>query len=157
MKKHKGFTLIELLTVLAIMSILMAMAIPDFTQLVKNNRLRTQANEFVVAMNIARSEAIKRGEAVNVTANNPADAANEWGPGWIVRTASGFTVLVYTGLNTNMTLDSTGNLPGYQYLATGLISTGDTLNLCDDRTGETGRQISVTNTGRVSVGNVACP
>lgn len=157
MDKNKGFTLLELLVAIAIMGVLFAIAIPSFKQMLKSNRLSTQANEFISTLNLARSEAIKRGDVINITATDSSAAANEWGPGWTVTTAGGDTLIQFDGLDSTLTLDSTGSFGSFQYQASGLIDHGDTLNLCDDRTGEVGRQITITNTGRVSVSDVTCP
>lgn len=157
MNKNHGFTLVELMAALAIMAILFTFAIPSFNAVLKSNRLSTQANEFISTLNLARSEAIKRGDNVTITATDSSAAGNEWGPGWTVTTSTGDVLIQFDGLYQGLTLDSTGNFGSFQYQGSGLINQGDTLNLCDDRTGETGRQITITNTGRVSVSDVACP
>lgn len=66
----KGFTLIELLVTLAVLAIVMAFAVPSFQQLIANNRLSTEVNTLVSALQLARSEAVKRGTEVSVAATN---------------------------------------------------------------------------------------
>lgn len=65
-KSTSGFTLLELIVAISIAGILMAMAIPSFKDMIRNNRLTTYANELVTSLNIARSEAVKRGVTVSV-------------------------------------------------------------------------------------------
>ncbi|MCX7069312.1 MAG: GspH/FimT family pseudopilin [Methylococcales bacterium] len=60
-KPASGFTLLELIVAISIAGILMAMAIPSFSDMMRNNRLTTYANELVTSLNLARSEAVKRG------------------------------------------------------------------------------------------------
>lgn len=151
MKKNPGFTLIELMIGLALLSILMVMAIPSMTDIIKNNRLTTQANEFITAMHLARSEAIKRGTAIDINATGGA-----WNNGWTVETTGGTVIRTFDALPAASNLTSTGGFTTFQYQSTGLIDNADTLQLCDDRTGETGRQISITSTGRVSISDTAC-
>lgn len=151
MKKNTGFTLIELMVGIALMGILIAMAVPSMSNIIKNNRLATQANEFITAFHLARSEAIKRGTAIDINASG-----GDWNNGWTVETTGGDVIRTFDALPAASSLTSTGGLDTFQYQSTGLIDNADTLQLCDDRTGETGREISITSTGRVSVADFAC-
>jgi len=74
-----GFTLIELLIALSIVAIVMGIAVPSFQAMIANNRLTTQANSMVGALNIARSEAAKQNKRVTVRKN-----AGGWASGWHV-------------------------------------------------------------------------
>lgn len=152
-----GFTLVELMVTLAIAAILMTMAVPSFTEMTKNNRLTTQTNQMVTALNLARSEAINRRATINVVATDAGSASNEWGKGWSVAVNGGATLRIFQSLEGGSTLDSTSDIGTIQYLASGRANVTDTLTLCDDRTGETGRQISILTTGRVTTTTVACP
>ena len=75
MEVCRGFTLIELMVTIAVLAILATVGIPGFVDLVQNNRVTTQANELVTALNVGRTEAVKRGRPVQVVV---AQAA----PGW---------------------------------------------------------------------------
>src|SRR3569832_2414901 len=55
----RGFTLVELLVTISIATILVTLAVPSFSDFVKNNRMITLTNDFVTALNVARSEAIR--------------------------------------------------------------------------------------------------
>jgi type IV fimbrial biogenesis protein FimT len=92
----RGFTLVELLIVLAVGSILLAIAVPGYGFLVEANRLTAATNNLVVAMHFARSESIKRGVRVSMcTTSNPTaaapvcDQAAGWHQGWLVFEDSG--------------------------------------------------------------------
>ncbi|WP_455365652.1 GspH/FimT family pseudopilin [Kaarinaea lacus] len=61
----KGFTLIELIIALLIGAMVTALSIP-MSNMVKSSRASSIAYEFVSALNLARSEAIKRGNRVTV-------------------------------------------------------------------------------------------
>jgi type IV fimbrial biogenesis protein FimT len=56
-----GFSLVELMVTVAIAAILMAIAAPSFKIFIDNQKLLTTATEFYSAVNMTRSEAIKRG------------------------------------------------------------------------------------------------
>jgi len=75
-----GFTLIEMLIVITIASILLAIGIPSFRELVADQRVRSEASNFSSAFAFARAEAAKRGRRVVV---RPVDGAS-WQSGWIV-------------------------------------------------------------------------
>lgn len=61
-----GFTLIETLIALTILSVLIAVAYPNFRDMVASGRLTAQANEVIGNLHYARNEAIKRGKPVTM-------------------------------------------------------------------------------------------
>lgn len=79
-----GFTLLELMVTLVIMSVFAGMAAPSLGALVQNNRLEAEQMEFLAALNTARSEAVKRGVPVMVSATAPGVSGNEYGGGWSI-------------------------------------------------------------------------
>jgi type IV fimbrial biogenesis protein FimT len=77
--RTQGFTLIELLISLSLIGILLALGVPSFARLMATNRLVTQTNAVVGMLNLARSEAVRRGLAVAVRADSSsADFAGGW-------------------------------------------------------------------------------
>jgi type IV fimbrial biogenesis protein FimT len=89
-----GFTLVELLITLMIATILTTLAVPQFRSLVASNRLTTQSNDVIAAINFARSTAIKRNgsvflcRAASDTATDCVTSQAQW-THWIVRTGAG--------------------------------------------------------------------
>ncbi len=84
-----GFTLIELLVTVAMMVIVLTLGVPSFKELIQNNRLTAATNELVTALNLARSEAIKRGRRVTVCKSADGSTctnSGDWKQGWIVFT-----------------------------------------------------------------------
>ncbi len=81
MKMQRGFTLIELMITLVIGVILLAVGIPSFKSITDNTRMAASANNLVMAMLLARSEAVKTGLEVYVA---PLDASEGWSGGYIV-------------------------------------------------------------------------
>ncbi len=81
MNKQRGFTLIELMITMVIGVILLAVGLPSFKSITDNTRMAASANNLVMAMLLARSEAVRTGLNVYVS---PLSAANGWGSGYIV-------------------------------------------------------------------------
>ena len=79
MAHARGFTLYELLIALAVLSIVLALGVPSFAQFIQNSRTTAQTNERIAALNLARSEALKRGDPVVVV-----PAGGDWTAEWQV-------------------------------------------------------------------------
>ena len=85
--RSRGFTLLELMTAIAVLAILMSVGVPAFTNIVRNNQIAAQSANIVQALNLARSEALKRGVRVSVCAAATSDSCADtpaWDNGWIV-------------------------------------------------------------------------
>ena len=65
----KGFTLIELMVTVAMLAVLLSIAAPSFARMMASNRMATQTNEFTAALNLARLEAVRRGQSVAIRAD----------------------------------------------------------------------------------------
>ena len=154
-KQQRGFTFLELMITLTVAAILSTLAFPSFVTMTKNNRLTTQANDFILALNLTRSEAVKRGTSATITAKT-----GGWTNGWTVAHATAGDLRKGDALQDSMNLtNDNGNLV-ITYSSSGTAA-GDNgaagnFDLCDDRTGEIGRQIRISTTGRVSVADLTC-
>ncbi len=65
---NSGFTLIELMIVVVLISIIATVAVPGFQSMIESSRLTSTANGTLGLLNYARSEAVKRGEPIQVQA-----------------------------------------------------------------------------------------
>lgn len=98
LQRQKAFTLIELMISILVLLVLLAIAVPSFTDLLARNRLSAQANELLSVLQLARSEAIKQNQTMRLCkANADLDACSaasgSW-DGWIlIDTASPATVI----------------------------------------------------------------
>jgi len=81
-----GFTLVELMVALALAALLTATGVHGLGAWLTEQQLRDRADALLHALQLARSEAIKRGARVDVcpTAGACADGPLPWEGGWIV-------------------------------------------------------------------------
>jgi type IV fimbrial biogenesis protein FimT len=136
----RGFTLIELLVVLSISAILLAVGVPMFQTSIANMRATDAANSLVASIDLARAEAIRRGEQVFVcradsTAPTGCAAAGDWADGWVVWTNvpnTGGTADDATAIDDNDRQQVQGALGPTGQRAEITLSTGNTLTFFPD-------------------------
>ena len=80
-----GVSLVEVIVTVAILAIIAAVGIPAFNNVILTNRLAAASNELVGSLQLARSEAIRRGARVVVCASSTGSSCSGgWSNGWIV-------------------------------------------------------------------------
>lgn len=182
-QQQAGFTLIELIVVMVFAAIIMTFAIPNFKVAIRNNRLSTQTNDLVSSLNLARSEAVTRGDRITICRSLNGTSCNtstgNWEDGWIVfhdPLTSGTVgvvdsgeqlIRVYAGLDGDNTLRAGDNFTDYiSYLAMGESAGNaadtdpedDEFRLCDSRGDASAYTIEIMTTGRVQSSRTAnCP
>lgn len=103
-RSQSGFNLLELLVVIFIIGIVFAVGFPSFQIVTNSGRVSNPANELLATLQLARMEAIRRGQRTVVCrSENPLAAAptcnttaGNWG-GW----------LAYVDVNANNVFDGT--------------------------------------------------
>jgi len=159
-RHQQGLTLLELMVTIAIAGILLTIGVPSFDAVVTRNRISANTNDFITAINLARSEAIKRGSEVGVCKS--ADGASctesgDWDQGWIVYLPSSpIEVLrVFDGLSGNDTLTSAAHVVTFNSKGA-LAQDAVTFNfsLCDKLRER--RQVEIKQVGRPNLRKIAC-
>lgn len=152
----RGFTLIELMVTIAVIAVMVAITVPNLNNFMRSNRMTSQINSFVSALQLARSEAVKRGAHVVLCASSNQTTCNstQWEQGWIVFVdgsntfsisspsgrPSGTDQVLRVGsvLGGNDTLRDSTNTGAMIYLPSGAPvtsnSAGTTFLLCDPKT-----------------------
>lgn len=64
--RQSGFTLTELVITIVVLAVLAVVSVPNYVELRERQALRGAAENFQVAVSLAKQEAIKRGEMVRV-------------------------------------------------------------------------------------------
>lgn len=172
MNESNGFTLIELMITLAVLAILLSVGVPGFNNFINDNRMTTQVNKFVGDIALTRSSAIKFQRNAQICVSTSYNAANpactggtNWGTGWIVWIdkdrdnvvdAANEVVRVSEPIHATGTFTSAAR-SSFTYNSRGFINATDTLSFCDNRTGETGRNIAILPSGHLNLTRPACP
>lgn len=154
----RGFTLIELMIVITLVGVMLALAVPNFRDFIRRNRLSAQSNEFIAAVQYARAEAIRRNRNVSVRATDASDNANEWGKGWqVIDTLATDTTLLRAtpALPGSLALDSSNSANVITFNSSGLLQDGaDVYRLCDQE--KSGRRIEITAVGQTTHATIEC-
>lgn len=172
MKNTKGFTLIELMITISVAAILIAVAVPGFGSLLSNNRISSSVSAFNQTLNLARSEAVRRGTVVSVCRSNDQTTCTNtpWDRGWLVWADPNnnrildnaeVTIRVQGALSTTISMVQAPAPDPFSYNPNGFLNIAPgnvlTFNVCDNtRNGETGRQIRVPAVGKNSSSNLNC-
>ena len=177
MKNEDGFTLIELLITLLVAGILLVIATPGFKTFIEDNRISASSNDFVNAIAVARSEAIRRREPVTICSSSDlATCSNNasWQTGWIIfndrngdsnvdagNTPPEVVLRVWEALPGGFTLIPTGGTTNVQFDRLGAANATDTFRLSNPfcKTGQVNRErnILLVGSGIVSVTRSDCP
>jgi type IV fimbrial biogenesis protein FimT len=80
----KGFTLIEVVVTVLVVGVLASIAGPAYNSMIVGTRLSGELNALIGALNVARSEAQKRGTTVSVCPGTALACTTNWSAGWIV-------------------------------------------------------------------------
>lgn len=168
MKPH-GFTLVELMIVVAITAIVLVFGVPSFQEAVRQNRLTAYTNEFIAALNLTRSEALKRRQAVRLCKSADSQTCTNSGgfeQGWIVyvdvpgssacNPGSLSCIRIYESLPEGMTLVGNNDVASQLIYSADGFARKDSINpigaskwtLCKDKKA---REIEISVVGRTTV------
>lgn len=174
----------EVIVAMSIVGILLGIAAPNLREFLRNMRISNQANDLVSDLQLARSEAVKRGNGVGICVSSSGSGCtidttgNSWGAGWIVfddvdgdrALGTGESILRIRGpLRGENDLSRLGKSGGSETDKVFMSRSGTlldpagttiTFTLCDLRGINSGRRIELNTMGQVRVIGgtpAACP
>jgi type IV fimbrial biogenesis protein FimT len=165
----QGFTLIELLIAIAVLGVLMGLAAPSMQAMIKNNRMTSGANDLLTDIAVARSESAKRGQRIVVCRSGGSSTAcsttANWRDGWILYVDAnnnntldaGEVFRVRQGMPDGITVAITGFSNDITIRPVGTLTPLGSFKLCDSRSGNFGRLITLAASGRAGVITTSCP
>ena len=166
--KQAGFTLVEVAVTLVVLAIAVGYAIPGYQSLSADSAIRSTTMSLIATINEARTQALNYRVCATVTGS---------GSGWTLAypdiTTTGCPTTAPTGMtpatqsgrlgsskDTIKVLDGSGNPvnSGITFMPNGFINVTApvTLTVCDNRTNEIGRQITLQKNGKVDNANYQC-
>lgn len=161
----RGFTLVELLITLAVVAIMLGIGVPSFQETIVRNRLMTQTNDILTAVNLARSEAVKRNRTVTLCRADDASATACAGTGtwehWIILAGADNVVRRGSPPRFGNSMSVTSSLPGGELrlspdglarTSAGSLANAQTITVCaTNGPAENRRQVVLGAGSRLSV------
>ena len=158
-RRRRGHTLIELLIGLAVVATTLAWGVPSFGNFLRNAARTREVNQFIQAVYVARSEAIKRNGVVSLCPSRDGTTCSpsaQWTTGWLIfvnldrdspaaRDADEPLLHVYEPWDAG---HITSNRSTLSFRPFGQMGVTATVTFCDDRGSRAARAVIISQTGR---------
>jgi type IV fimbrial biogenesis protein FimT len=158
-RRWQGYTLIELVLGLAVVATTLAWGVPSFGALLRDTTRTREINQFLQAVYVARSEAIKRNGVVSLCPSRnrvTCSPSARWTTGWLifvnldrdspaVRDAGEPLLRVYESWDAG---HITSNRSTLSFRPFGQMGVTATVTFCDDRGARAARAVIISQTGR---------
>src|SRR5688500_1556804 len=87
--EQRGVTMLELMISLSVLSILLAIGVPSYSNITRDNQIAAQSSTLFQTFTLARSESLKRGLRVSVCPivnddTSTCRTASDWANGWML-------------------------------------------------------------------------
>jgi type IV fimbrial biogenesis protein FimT len=158
----RGHTLIELVIGLALVATTLAWGLPSFGTLLRNSARTREVNQFIQAVYVARSEAIKRNGVVSLCPSRDGATCSPsslWATGWLIfvnldrdspaaRDSDEELLRVYPPWESGQIVANRTTLSFRPFGQSGVTAT---ITFCDDRGSSAARAVIISQTGRPRV------
>ncbi|BAV33813.1 hypothetical protein SCL_1507 [Sulfuricaulis limicola] len=163
-----GYSIYDLMVTSAVAGVLGLGAV-GMTSMVQDARMTAQINQMMGHLNLARSEAIKRGIAVTLCKTDDGAACargSEWHAGWIIfvdnnvnrQIDDGETIIKIEQPLDAIALNFAGALNRDRYVTykpVGMVDPNGTFTFCDHRGAKKAKAVILLGTGRPRVSSVS--
>jgi type IV fimbrial biogenesis protein FimT len=164
-RRRQGYTLIELIIGLGLIATTLAWGVPSFASLLRNAARTREVNQFIQAVYVARSEAIKRNGVVSLCPSRNGATCSPgllWSTGWLIfvnldrdspaaRDPGEPLLRVYEPWDAG---HITANRSTLSFRPFGQMGVTATVTFCDDRGSRAARAVIISQTGRPRVASV---
>lgn len=157
--RPQGFTLIELIVTVAIVGVTTAVGIPSLIETINDQKITTQSNQLISALNLARSESVKQRKTITIRAMT-IDSITSWNYGWDIfvdnnsngsQNAGDTEIRASSDITGgNITISSTNFSSFISYSPNGRANNAGNFTICPPLGGiDSSRKIVVVGSGRM--------
>ena len=148
-RRRDGFTLTEIIVAMAIISILAAIALPNWSTLLPNYALNGAARQVQSELHKLKSRAVAENANFRLVFSGTSYSIEKFSGGSYTATGDSKT------LPEGITLAGTSDTPvGFTSRGTSIDSSEKTVKLCNIK--NSGKNIAISDTGRIRIDNASC-
>jgi type IV fimbrial biogenesis protein FimT len=157
----RGFTIIELMIAVVLLGVLVALAMPSLSDMMRRMKIETAASSLSVAFATARSEAVKRGRDVSVCISSDGAAcanSTDWAVGWVIYETAGTPIKTFDAPTGGLTMLDANSLKSVTFSPAGGTSLATAASIAVCKEGQTSKVFTVAISGRMRVASGSvCP
>ena len=149
-RRSSGVTMVELLFAVAILSVILAFAVPSYSDAALNSKLNAVASSLHASVTVARSEAIKANRPTTLCASSDgASCTGTWTDGWLVLDADDVVIDSRPAPPQGYKITQAGGVADLTFQPIGVgLAAAATFTVCrNSPLGSQERVVSVTATG----------